>query len=118
MALPADQLGNAVYAYVLQTFGEDQVNKGYFVNALSTGLFLDWLRDDPEPTAEQLEDAWHKWNWDEVRVKRNALLAKTDWHANTDVTMSDDMKNYRQALRDLPASTADALDVVWPEAPE
>ena len=43
-----------------------------------------------------------------MRSKRNRLLAETDFYALSDVTMSDDMKTYRQALRDLP----DGLDTV------
>ena len=31
------------------------------------------------------------------------LLAETDFYALSDVTMSDEMKKYRQDLRDLPA---------------
>ena len=37
-----------------------------------------------------------------LRSKRNILLAETDFYALSDVTMSDDMKTYRQELRDLP----------------
>ena len=36
----------------------------------------------------------------ELREKRNILLAKTDWSALADNTMSDAMKTYRQQLRD------------------
>ena len=36
-----------------------------------------------------------------LRNKRNILLAETDWMANSDVTMSNDWKTYRQALRDI-----------------
>lgn len=36
-----------------------------------------------------------------LRDKRNILLAETDWMANSDVTMSDEMRTYRQALRDI-----------------
>ena len=54
-----------------------------------------------------------------VRVKRrgrNILLSQTDWMANSDVTMSDAWKTYRQALRDLPA--ADGFpDVDMPTKP-
>ena len=39
----------------------------------------------------------------DLRAKRNRLLAETDFYALSDVTMSDDMKTYRQELRDLPA---------------
>ena len=38
----------------------------------------------------------------ELRRERNRLLAETDFYALSDVTMSDDMKTYRQNLRDLP----------------
>ena len=36
-----------------------------------------------------------------LREKRNRLLAQTDWMANSDVTMSDDWKTYRTQLRDI-----------------
>lgn len=36
-----------------------------------------------------------------LRNKRNNLLAETDWMASSDVTMSNDWKTYRQALRDI-----------------
>ena len=38
-----------------------------------------------------------------LRSKSDALLAATDFYALSDVTMSDDMKTYRQDLRDLPS---------------
>jgi len=38
---------------------------------------------------------------DGLRDKRNNLLAETDWMANSDVTMSDAMRTYRQQLRDI-----------------
>jgi len=46
-----------------------------------------------------------------MRAKRNKLLAETDFHALSDVTMSEDMTTYRQALRDLP-SGLDTVDKV------
>tara|TARA_R110002020_G_scaffold462008_2_gene681265 strand:- start:268 stop:543 length:276 start_codon:yes stop_codon:yes gene_type:complete len=36
-----------------------------------------------------------------LRMIRNRLLAESDWMANSDVTMSDAWKTYRQALRDI-----------------
>ena len=38
----------------------------------------------------------------DLRSRRNQLLAETDFYALSDVTMSDDMRTYRQELRDLP----------------
>ncbi len=55
-----------------------------------------------------------------LRLKRNKLLAKTDWYANSDVTMSNEMKNYRQELRDLTngLTTAEQVEAVtWPTKP-
>ena len=42
----------------------------------------------------------------DMRARRNRLLAETDYYALSDVTMSSDMTNYRQALRDLPDGLA------------
>ena len=56
----------------------------------------------------------------ELRSKRNRLLAETDFYGNSDVTMSDDMTTYRQALRDLPAGkdTVDKCNnATWPTKP-
>ena len=56
----------------------------------------------------------------ELRLKRDRLLAETDFYGNSDVTMSDDMKTYRQALRDLPAGkdTVDKCNnATWPTKP-
>ena len=56
----------------------------------------------------------------ELRSKRNRLLAETDFYGNSDVTMSDDMKTYRQALRDLPAgkdTVEKCENATWPTKP-
>ena len=37
-----------------------------------------------------------------IRLYRNRKLIETDYLANSDVTMSDAMKTWRQTLRDLP----------------
>ena len=63
----------------------------------------------------------------ELRKQRDAKLAETDWTANSDVTMSADMKTYRQELRDLPAHNngknaalnddGTLKNVSWPKKP-
>ena len=55
--------------------------------------------------------------WADLRETRNKLLAETDWLANSDVTMSDAWKTYRQALRDLPANTKDPTNPTYPTKP-
>lgn len=62
----------------------------------------------------------------QLRVERNAKLAETDYLALSDVTLADNMKTYRQQLRDLPAASGgkDATlkdgvleNVTWPQKP-
>ena len=53
----------------------------------------------------------------EARSLRDRLLAATDWTANSDVTMSDAMRVYRQALRDVPSQAGFPDNVTWPEKP-
>ena len=56
----------------------------------------------------------------DLRSKRNILLAETDFWGNSDMTMSDDMTTYRQALRDLPngKDTVDKCNnATWPTKP-
>ena len=55
---------------------------------------------------------------EDIRSHRNRLLTETDWMANSDVTMSDAWKTYRQELRDIPASNTVYKDVTWPTKPE
>ena len=56
----------------------------------------------------------------ELRYKRDNLLKETDIFALSDLTMTDDMKTYRQALRDLPSgkdTVEKCENATWPEKP-
>ena len=65
-----------------------------------------------------------------LRVERNKLLAETDWtqlkDIDLDIIRERNWKNYRQALRDLPAKSnpklneygdLDMTSVSWPDKP-
>ena len=55
-----------------------------------------------------------------LRHKRNSLLAETDHFALADQTLTDDMKTYRQSLRDLPSgkdTVQKCEDATWPSKP-
>ena len=45
-----------------------------------------------------------------LRNERDSRLAKTDWRASSDLTLSTAWKTYRQSLRDLPATASPKLD--------
>jgi len=57
---------------------------------------------------------------EDLRAKRNKLLADTDHYALSDKTLSDDMRTYRQSLRDITnglTTVADVEAVVFPTKP-
>ena len=107
-------------------FALSLINSNAVVEIMQTGVYgtpslrlvCEWDDDVATfPTADEMNAAVAKGNWERTRKERNELLAATDFYANTDVTMSAEMKTYRQDLRDIPASTADSEDVVWPTKP-
>ena len=60
-----------------------------------------------------------------LREERNRRIAETDWWVLPDRTSSQEQKDYRQALRDLPSTASPELDeqgnltnVTWPTKPE
>tara|TARA_X000001382_G_C3169713_1_gene179071 strand:- start:78 stop:578 length:501 start_codon:yes stop_codon:yes gene_type:complete len=54
-----------------------------------------------------------------MRNIRNSMLTETDFYALSDVTMSDSMKTYRQALRDLSTHSnwPNITESDWPTKP-
>ena len=56
--------------------------------------------------------------WSEIRVKRNSLLVSSDYTQMSDFPGDKTTwATYRQALRDLPQTYANAADVIWSTAP-
>ena len=96
---------------------------------------LEWLdSSQTKPTETEINNKISELDSAEamrlLREERNLLLSETDWVAarsiETGVTISNDWKTYRQALRDLPASSSPSLDeyydldltsVTWPTKP-
>ena len=60
-----------------------------------------------------------------LRIERDNRIAKTDWRAGKDVTLSTAWRTYRQALRDITTQTPklnsqyelDLTSVTWPTEP-
>ena len=63
------------------------------------------LTAEEEAQRDQEEADWNAGAFDRaiasLRQDRNNKLAETDFYALSDVTMSDNMKKYRQDLRDI-----------------
>ena len=68
--------------------------------------------DDTAKDARVLAEKWVN-----VRRERDRKLAETDFNALSDSTLSSNMKDYRQALRDVPEDNADVDDISWPDKP-
>ena len=54
---------------------------------------------------------------DETREDRDSRLAACDWHGLSDTVMSEEMTEYRQALRDVPGQAQFPHEVTWPDSP-
>ena len=63
------------------------------------------LTAEEEAKRDQEEADWNAGAFDRaianLRQDRNRKLAETDFYALSDVTMTDEMKKYRQDLRDI-----------------
>ena len=63
-------------------------------------------------------DATNEQKWEQIKLWRNAELARTDWMMHTDTPCDKvALGTYRQALRDLPAQGGKAEDAKFPVAP-
>ena len=82
---------------------------------------VEWSGPDAQPTDAELQTAYDAAVVVEaskdLRSTRNKLLTETDYLALSDQTLSTEMTAYRQALRDLPANTADPTNPTWPVKP-
>jgi len=90
---------------------------------LVNGIIVDMTADEIAVRQSE-EQAWNDGAFDrameDLRAKRNKLLADTDYLALSDNTMSAEMTTYRQALRDITnglTTVADVEAVVFPTKP-
>ena len=67
----------------------------------------------PEPTTEEIAA--------QVRAKRDALLAETDFLMMPDYPLGEEdataLKTYRQELRDVPTQEGFPTEITWPDFP-
>ena len=84
----------------------------HYEAAIADGAVIEDADPDPR-TPQQI--------WADIRSKRDGLLAETDWVVVKAQEVGEAVPaawaTYRQALRDLPANTADPANPVWPTKP-
>ncbi len=69
----------------------------------------------------KLQEIVRERNWKNLREERNTRLAEVDWvfsgDYRVDIEMYQEWLLYRKALRDLPSTTEDPANPIWPKKP-
>ena len=85
---------------------------------------INWSEDTTPISKADIEAQFTAVEFDmameDLRAKRNTLLQETDHYALSDQTLSDDMRTYRQSLRDITnglTTKAQVDAVTWPTKP-
>jgi hypothetical protein len=111
----AQATGGTVYQYS-QAAGVEQIDGKWYTKYVLGPIFT-----DGETTAVEQESAYKAAKDAEqaknVRATRDIKLAETDWRFRSDMTPSQEWKDYCQALRDVPTQTGFPWEVTWPDAP-
>ena len=111
------------YQYSARDGVEQDSNGNWVEKYVARDMFADTTEDGVTTTKAEHEAAYQASLDADVaasnRATRDAKLAETDFYALSDVTMSDAMTTYRQALRDLPdhSNWPNLEDDDWPTKP-
>lgn len=112
--------GGTVYQYS-QASGVEQIDGKWYTKYILGPVFLDQVVDGVTTTAAEQEAAYKASKDAEqakaVRTSRDDKLTETDWRFRSDMTPSQEWKDYCQALRDIPAQAGFPWTVTWPDAP-
>jgi hypothetical protein len=110
---------------VLSNFYQGQ--QWSFIGDEYDGLKWNETNTLPKPTLEELTEKWNEYvaaqPLKEFRLARNQVLEQTDKYAIPDWPHSTPevrqaWLDYRQALRELPSTTEDPENPVWPVRPD
>ena len=115
------------YKVVVRNGVEQDANDNWVYAWTEQDMFTEYTETDGEGnettvTVQAQKDAYDAANTAALaaaeRATRDELLKATDHYGLSDVTMSDDMTTYRQALRDVPQQETFPSSITWPEKPE
>jgi hypothetical protein len=108
--------GGTVYQYS-QASGVEQIDGKWYTKYVLGPVFV-----DGETTAAEQETAYKAQKDAEqaksVRQTRDDKLAETDWRFRSDMTPSQEWKDYCQALRDVPLQSGFPWTITWPVEPQ
>lgn len=115
---------SSTYKQVLRDGVEQDAKDNWIQKWKEEDMFADTTDDDGVKTTKAKHEEAYQTTLDTeaaatIRSQRNSLLTETDWMGLADVTMADNWKTYRQALRDLPTHSdwPNLKDSDWPTKP-
>jgi|TARA_R110001592_G_scaffold33681_1_gene116548 hypothetical protein len=98
--------------YIIRDPGVDTGNAGHVVYCTVRELIELF-----DTSVENITAAYNRDRWEDERVKRDKLIAETDFLALQDTaTLTSEWETYRQALRDI-TDQADVDNITWPTKP-
>jgi hypothetical protein len=116
----AQATGGTVYQYS-QASGVEQIDGKWYTKYILGPVFIDQVVDGVTTTAAEQEVAYKASKDAEqaksVRATRDTKLSETDWRFRSDMTPSQEWKDYCQALRDVPTQAGFPWTIKWPVAP-
>lgn len=84
------------------------------------GSYIDEIRERETPIELEYHHVYHDAAWKTARIKRDRLLAETDWVVSRSVETGEPIpevwRAYRQALRDI-TTQQNPFFLTWPERP-
>jgi hypothetical protein len=112
----------AIFDKTIATLDSYSRFQGYTGNPPTTEAEYDAMKDamysETPPTWADIQAAMAENDLVKLRVKRNELLAETDyWMMSDTAEATTEQLSYRQALRDITATYSSLEDVVWPIKP-
>jgi len=114
------EIGYCKYQHTPEPTDNHNATKKYVSSdvEISDGVWKNtWSLEDVDLTAEQIEKN-NEVGFRLLRADRDFYLRRTDhWGLEDTPEMTDEMKAYREALRDLPSNTIDPWNIEWPSDP-
>ena len=113
--------GGTVYQYSVYG-GIEQIDGKWYTKWNLGPSFFDTEDDEGNVTTAAENEAAYKAAKDaeqakSVRASRDTKLSETDWRFRSDMTPSQEWKDYCQALRDVPLQAGFPWTIEWPEQP-
>ena len=118
----AQATGGTVYQYS-QASGVEQIDGKWYTKYVLGPVFTDTTDETGNVTTASQHEAAYKAIKDaeqskSIRQTRDDKLSETDWRFRSDMTPSQEWKDYCQALRDVPLQSGFPWTITWPVEPQ